>query len=307
MANQLASTIGLAVRTRSVISAALLLSVFWAQAAQATPTCYRNPSMGLTEYNNGVLLNTYPEIGPCHTLSLWPPSGVTVKGLMILIAAGGWHSQPQSVRDMHNRHAQRFANDGYITHTIEHTAASGTALNRPSGDVGMANVKQHYDELRAYVDANFPNGTTYPICAFGESSGGNFAMLLGVTRPKLNCVIAQGAPTDLRTGAAGLTPYVRQLAIDAFGEANLAAYSPIAWPAASYLKQGVLLGHGAGDTLVGQVQATNFCNTRPSTTKCIILDTTNGTQPFTHINVTSAALSNWQAWMRYFAPTGRVK
>lgn len=267
--------------------------------AHAVPTCTRVPGATTEVSVSGT--RQFPLSGPCHTLALAPPPGVPVVGFMMIVAAGGWNSNPQAVRDFHNRHAQRFANDGFLTYTIEHTPGTGTALGPMSGHVGFQNVVQHYDELRAAVDT-FPNGSAYPICAFGESSGGNSALLLGISRPALHCIIAQAPPTDLRTVSSSMPAVVRQLAINAFGETNLAVYSPLAWPASTYLKQKILLGHGYGDQLVGRAQSLDFCASRVPTAKCYILDTSNGSVPWSHVLVTPSANNTFLAFQQLFAP-----
>jgi hypothetical protein len=275
-----------------------LLLVCAAQVA-ATPTCHRKPGATTESTPSGV--RHFPLAGPCHVLALAPPAPRPVVGFMIIVAAGGWNSNPQAVRDFHNRHAQRFANDGLFTYTIEHTPGTGTALGPHSGHTGMGNVIQHYDELRTFVNS-LPDAASYPICAFGESSGGNSALNLAVARPSLNCVIAQGAPTDLRTVSASMPAVVRQLAIDAYGESNLSTFSPLYWAQTSIaLRQKVLLGHGYGDPLVGREQSLSLCRARTSAS-CYLLDTLNGSVDFTHVRVTHAAAQTFLQLQAAFAP-----
>ncbi|MEO6064989.1 MAG: hypothetical protein ABIP49_04315 [Lysobacterales bacterium] len=276
-----------------------LIALAITQTAQAIPNCTRKP--GSTSEISPAGTRQFPLSGPCHTLAIAPPAGTPITGFMLIVAAGGWNSNPQAVRNFHNAHAQRFANDGFFTYTVEHTPGTGTALGPNSGHTGFNNLAQHYDELRAFVDT-LPNGAAYPICAFGESSGGNFALLLGVVKPGLNCIVTQGAPTDLRNVSDSMPAVVRQLAIDAFGVGNLPIYSPIAWADAGYLNNKVLLGHALVDPLVGSKQATDFCARRPASAQCYVLDTRNGTAPFTHALVTPAALNTFRAMERAFTP-----
>jgi acetyl esterase/lipase len=97
--------------------------------------------------------------------------------------------------------ARTFAGWGWVAAVVDYRAFADAP-----GDVVRA-----YDAARA----RFPG---LPICAYGESAGGQLALMLAVRRP-LACVIDAAGPVDLpRLDGTPQADWVRAKALAAFGD-----------------------------------------------------------------------------------------
>ena len=99
------------------------------------------------------------------------------------------------------------------------------------------------------------------IALWGHSAGGQLALMAALRRPELvSCVVALGAPSDLRTMAAegGLGA---QTLPQAFADEDLAAASPIAVDCPE--PPPILLVHGSADRVVDVEQARAHRRQRP--------------------------------------------
>jgi acetyl esterase/lipase len=117
------------------------------------------------------------------------------------------------------------------------------------GAAGLADVEAAYDAERK----RSPNGR---ICAYGESAGGHWALMLAAERADLDCAIGAAAPADFRTLRTEVTPYVRK----AFGFA-VPIYDPA--PRAASMKARLLLEYAANDTLVPASQGKTIAANAP--------------------------------------------
>ncbi len=105
------------------------------------------------------------------------------------------------------------------------------------------------DVLTVYDDVRRTLGPRRPICALGDSAGGNLALLLAAARPDLACAISWAGPTDLvRLNSPDHLAYrsVQALARDVGG--NLVNWSPVHF--APRIRARVLLLYATNDQLV---------------------------------------------------------
>lgn len=154
----------------------------------------------------------------------------TDRGTVILIHGGAWvdHGRQAAARQ-HLRHAARLNRLGFDTVAITY---------RP-GIRSIADVAAAYDRLRRRL------GNSEAICALGDSAGGHLALMLAAHRPRLDCAIARGAPTDLRL-AHGV--WRRPVALRFAPYAPLAEVSPVTY--AARLAGRALASQAAHDPLV---------------------------------------------------------
>ena len=122
-----------------------------------------------------------------------PPKGVvardntltlphaTPKGIVLVIHGGSWFlTGPRSLAAESDNVAW-FTRLGWAAYAVDY---------RP-GWLSVVDVVAAYDHLRSL----YP---TAPMCAYGESAGGQLAMLLAASRSSLECVVSAGGITDLR-------------------------------------------------------------------------------------------------------------
>lgn len=145
-------------------------------------------------------------------------------------------------------------------------------------------------------------GKQTPICADGQSSGGQLALLLSAMRPGLACVIAQGAPADLEAlpgqteaGASGEGPIkVTNMAVAAFGEDLMGQVSPTRVA----VKARVLFALAAQDTAIPYAQAKGFAAAQKARNHSAYVDTMHlarGNVPWIHGLITPQARNDLHA------------
>jgi dipeptidyl aminopeptidase/acylaminoacyl peptidase len=204
----------------------------------------------------------YYELGrPSGRHALRPPVAA-----ILVIHGGGWAGVGNQTTETMRDRAQFFNARGFLTLNIDY---------RP-GTASLHDVNTFYDMLRARV------GRTTPICAYGESAGGHLALMLAGDRPGLRCVIALAAPTDL----SSLPPTALANAEEAFGFANLVAWSPALREPP--IKQRVLLADAIDDPVVPFDQAYEFWRHRPRGTTVMALEP--GPVGWVHSNVSLDSL-----------------
>jgi acetyl esterase/lipase len=176
---------------------------------------------------------------------------------------------------------------------------------RPCGQ-SLDDVLWFYDQARVYF------GPTAAIAALGTSAGGHLALLLAANRPGVYGVVSQAGPTDLTTiqdepvynPATGLYDttlggrWVHNLGAAAFGEENLAPYSPATQAAPTLSATRVLQAFSADDTTVPYQQAADLANAMRLANPAAYVDNLQlaaGTFPFAHGQVTEAALQTFHA------------
>ena len=162
------------------------------------------------------------------------------KAVVIVIHGGSWVGEKEWFLDDMNPYAQKLSNlSGSATMNIDYRTGS-SSLN---------DVVASYDIARK----KFPN---LPICAAGNSAGGNLALLLANKRP-LNCVISEVGPTNLYTGSE----YIKNIAAYHFNKENFRAWSPIY--TTKKLRSPTMLVSATNDPIVPHSQALEFKNKFP--------------------------------------------
>ena len=129
------------------------------------------------------------------------------------------------------------------------------------GATGFREIKQVYSKVRQ----RYPD---LPVCVHGFSAGGNLGLMLAAREQGIDCVLALAAPTDLpalKDQGAGET---YDLAVDAFGEDQLADWSPVR--DAKRIDAQVLLINAQSDPVVPVAQAREFVKARPGTQLVVI-------------------------------------
>ena len=200
-------------------------------------------------------------------------------GAVIVLRGGGWvGDQPWKVQATRAT-ARRFAGRWLTLNTDYRSTAAG-----------FDDVLALYDYLRA------ERGPDFPICVWGSSAGGTWALLLAQQRD-VACTIAEAAPTDLRSVGPFLAP-----AVDwAFGSdpAVLARYSPAAHAADTHGP--VLLVDAEPDLIVPRAQSDAFLAGAPDA-RLLMLPAGDGQLLHAHAAVDSAALqAAWDAEVAFVA------
>jgi len=276
----------------------LFVMVIPTAASAATPDCLRQNEA----------------TGPCLHKAAFPAGYPQTKphGMMIIINSGGWQSSnPNAVNVYFDKAYNRWLNRGYVVAMIEHSDGSAVYPNTPTGGEGFTDVVQWYDEYRNFWNGQAGYGVNFPICASGFSSGGHLALMLGVARPALDCIVVEGPPTRLdysggNTRAPGLRQDVQYLADNAFSGVQGVSPDPV-WSPLTYRPQGqlrmpILIGHANNDLLVSSDQTHTFCPRTSTNCRAEYLDAGgSGAWDFTHADVLNQDLLDFRAKERSWA------
>ncbi len=190
-----------------------------------------------------------------HLPAVWgmPPDGIHPRALLLNIHGGGWKGLDRASYQFQLEEAPLFQRLGYETLTF----------NYRGGAHGVQDAEMFYRFARKRVGPNFP------ICALGESAGGHIALMLAVNDPDLACVLDLAGPTDLT--ALAKEPggsYAHALAVQAFGNDHLAAYSPSLL--AKSIRARVMLVYAQSDPVVPVAQGEEMARALP-TAKLLVL------------------------------------
>jgi len=220
--------------------------------------------------------------------------GATVKRVMILVHGGGWYTTGPAAMHSGRSAGQRWRDAGWETVNIDYRACGASA-----GD-----VLTFYDLMRQQVGPNIP------ICLEGESAGAHLALMVAADRADVACVIATGAPTNLRsiaaegkaeaangTGVPKLrtgSSYVQGLARAAFGRQGMTDLSPVTWAAQIHAR--VLIGTAAVDPMVPAAQAQDLAAAIQGANAGAYVDVDRleaGSVPWVHGGVSQAAVDDF--------------
>jgi acetyl esterase/lipase len=223
-----------------------------------------------------------------------PTSGGAVKRVMILVHGGGWYTVGPAAMHSGRGAGQRWRDAGWETVNVDYRACGQSA----------ADVLAFYDLIRQQV------GPSVPICLEGESAGAHLALMVAADRADVACVIATGAPTNLRsiaaegkaeaangTGAPELrkgSSYVQGLARAAFGRQGLTDLSPVTW--AGQIHARVLIGTAAVDPMVPAAQAQELAAAITGANPGAYVDVDRleaGSVPWVHGGVSQAAVDDF--------------
>ena len=127
------------------------------------------------------------------------------------------------------------------------------------GATGLADIRLVYRRVWRAVRHNLP------VCLVGASSGGNLALTAAEGLPGLSCVVAEATPTDLVNiasqpvydGSTTGPAYIHDAAVQALGEPNLAAFSPLF--DADRISARVLFAQAEQDPLIPDQQSGDMC------------------------------------------------
>jgi acetyl esterase/lipase len=155
------------IRGRVAVLGALILALATAGPAQAdlAPGLFAGgPPAGVVAQDNAL---TLPQGAP--------------KGFALVIHGGSWFlTGPRSLAS-ESATVRWLTGLGWAVYNVDY---------RP-GWLSVVDVVAAYDHLRSL----YPKA---PKCAYGQSAGGQLAMLLAASRPSLRCVVSAGGITDLR-------------------------------------------------------------------------------------------------------------
>ena len=209
-------------------------------------------------------------VAPDNTLTI--PAGQP-RGYVLVIHGGAWVITGPRALALEAANVRWFTGLGWAVYNVDYRA----------GWLSVVDVVAAYDHLRS----RHPEA---PICAYGESAGGQLAMLLAASRASLQCVISVGGVTALNEVPASL----RVLEEHVFHR-RLWEFSPLR--VASYIRGTLLCAGSSYDRVVPQrAQLEAIRKARPQTLAMLLAGAPTPGGPslshppnFVHASITRAA------------------
>ena len=197
------------------------------------------------------------------------------RGFVLVIHGGSWFFRGPRSQAAESANVRWFTRLGWGVYRVDY---------RP-GWLSVVDVVAAYDHLRR----EHPRAR---MCAYGESAGGQLAMLLAASRPSLRCVVSAGGITSLR--AIPRSDRLRSVARRIFHR-RLWQFSPARL--ASYIHGALLCAGSSYDRVVPQAaQLAVIRRVRPGTTVMLLPGAPTPGGPsfshppnFVHASVTPAA------------------
>jgi acetyl esterase/lipase len=222
--------------------------------------------------------------------------GEAPRGVMLVLHGGSWSATGSGAVQTMRPDADRWRARGWETVNLSY---------RPCGQ-SLDDVLWFYDRAREWF------GPDAAIAAIGTSAGATLTLLLAANRTGVYGVVSQAGPTDLTTIQAEVAydpqtglydqtlggRLVHNLGAAAFGEENLAGYSPAAQAASTLNATRLLQAFSADDALVPFQQAADLANALLVANPAVYVDDVQlaaGTIPFGHGTVTQAAFNDFRA------------
>jgi acetyl esterase/lipase len=187
---------------------------------------------------------------------------------MLLLHGGAWFAAGPAVTATMAPVGDRFEAIGFRT----------VAVDYQPGPAGIVDIQGAYDAAAR---------TGGPVCAYGESAGGHWALMLAVLRPDIACVIALAAPTDFADPAALL---LRDLGLRALGP-DLVPLSPAYF--APLITAPTLLAAGFDDRLVPPGQAERMAAALGGASRVMTLGP--GSQRWMHGTASASGVADLEA------------
>jgi alpha/beta hydrolase fold len=220
----------------TVVLAASLLALSWvgasaASAADLAPGLFGgHPPAGV--------------VAPDNTLTM--PQG-RPKGFVLVIHGGAWVLTGPRALALEAANIRWFTRLGWGVYNVDYRA----------GWLSVVDVVAAYHYLRS----RHPRA---PMCAYGESAGGQLAMLLAASRPSLRCVISAGGVADL----TDVPNPIRGLEQHVF-HGRLWEFSPVR--VASYIRGTLLCAGSSYDRTVPQKRQLAAIRTARPRTRVMLL------------------------------------
>jgi acetyl esterase/lipase len=235
--------------------------------------------------------HAYSEVG----LPTGSHAGTAPRGVMLIIHGGSWSATGSGAVQTMRPEADRWRARGWETVNLTY---------RPCGE-SLGDVLWFYDKARAWF------GPGAVIGASGISAGAHLSLLLAANRAGVYSVVSEAGPTDLTTiqGQGAYNPttglydftlggrWVHNLGAAAFGEENLAAYSPARKASSTLNGTRVLQAFAADDSIVPYRQAADLAGALRRANPTAYVDDVQlakGTIPFGHGRVTQAAFDDFR-------------
>jgi hypothetical protein len=221
--------------------------------------------------------------------------GQAPTGVMILFHGGAWAASAGAVAQTLRGDADRWRARGWLTVNSSY---------RPCG-AATADAISIYDAVRATY------GAALPVCTFGQSAGGQLALLVAASRPGgVYCAVDQAGPTDAATlpvqsaydavtGGTQTTGPTRlyNLMVAAFGQENLQSQSPSQFAGSGLADTRILAASAARDTALPYAQMTLLRDRMLAADSNAYVDTLQlaaGDQPFVHASISREALDAYE-------------
>jgi acetyl esterase/lipase len=179
-----------------------------------------------------------------------PAGNQEPQGVVILLHGGGFQ-----------RNHFAYEAEMPLAEDLQDRGFATVVIGYDAGEEGFREIEGVYAKARKRFKG-------LPICVHGISAGGTYALLLAAQEPSLRCVVGLVAPTDLTTLKEQGSGQVHDLAVTAFGESELADWSPVR--VADRIRAKVLLIAAQTDPVVPIQQAREFERARPATQLFVI-------------------------------------
>jgi len=185
-----------------------------------------------------------------------------------MIPGGGFQRPAQENFLRQVQAARGISAGGYAVAVISYRA----------GAAGLRDVEKVYSQARRRY-------RSLPICAYGGSAGGTWALMLAAREPDLACVVDLAGPSDLATLATQGSAEDRQLLAEAFRPDQLRKLSPVVH--AGQIKAKVLMVYAESDPVVPIEQGDELARAVPGAE---FIKLSPGPTPWIHSGVSGTAL-----------------
>lgn len=228
------------------------------------------------------------------------------RGTMLVIHGGAWMDRRGDARSMMTVASLAFRANGWRVVDIGYSSGEQPGGSDPLPM--LRDVVAFYDQARRAFGG--------PICAYGESAGGQLAAMLAIDRPSLTCAILNAAPLDLAMLVKHTVPAAVPETERTFGArtATLDEFSPALLWNRRIDRTAVFATAASNDQVVPPQQLTAFEAADPSADALVVPGAATGSPaavPWMHSTVNAVAVEQRQAelwrWLDRIAPGRRVQ